>query len=94
MNQNLTKAELVAAISKQTRVEIPFVAEILESFMENVKKTVAQGDTIQLRGFGTFGNKYRAKKTARNINAEKQIIVPAHNVAYFKPSREFKAKEL
>lgn len=48
----------------------------------------AQG-TRYLRGFGTFQPKKRAEKKARNITAGTTIIVPAHEVAHFKPSKSF-----
>ncbi len=45
---------------------------------------------IYLRGFGTFQVKERAEKTARNISKNTTIVIPAHNIPFFKPSAEFK----
>lgn len=46
-------------------------------------------EPVYLRGFGTFQPKKRAEKKARNITAGTTIIVPAHEVAHFKPSKSF-----
>ena len=53
---------------------------------------VASGETIYLRGFGSFGPKVRAKKTARNISNNTTIIIPEHTAPYFKPSKSFVKK--
>ena len=55
--------------------------------MINVKDLVAEGETIYLRGFGSFGPKKRAKKTARNISNNTTIIIPEHFAPFFKPSK-------
>ena len=44
---------------------------------------------VYLRGFGSFIIKHRAEKTARNISRNTTIIVPAHNIPAFKPSKAF-----
>jgi len=85
----MTKAELVSEIVLQTRYDRATVLNVLEAVMFNVKKTVAEGDGVFLRGFGTFTTKTRAKKVARNITAKKSVVVPEHKIPYFKPSDDF-----
>ena len=58
--------------------------------MQNIKKGVATGDDVYLRGFGSFVTKTRAQKIARNITKATSIVVPEHKIPYFKPSNEFK----
>jgi len=88
----LTKLELVKTISQRTGIERQDVTAVLESMMNNVKEFVAEGETIYLRGFGSFGPKLRAKKTARNISNNTTIIIPEHTAPQFKPSRSFVKK--
>ncbi len=85
----MTKAELVNAIAIQTGYDKTTIMAIVESMMENVKKTVAEGENVYLRGFGSFITKTRAKKIARNISKNTSIVVPEHKIAAFKPSDEF-----
>jgi DNA-binding protein HU-beta len=66
------------------------VLAVVEEFMTTVKDTVANGDNVCLRGFGTFELKKRAAKTARNISKNTIVNIPARNIPYFKPAREFK----
>jgi len=85
----MIKAEIVNKIAKQIKVERSEVLKIVEAFMKEVKNSLTDGENVYLRGFGTFFIKHRAEKLARNISKNKTIIVPAHNIPYFKPSKEF-----
>jgi DNA-binding protein HU-beta len=85
----MTKAEIVNKISQETNIEKSEVLETIEVFMRTVKNSLQNGENVYLRGFGTFQIKYRAEKTARNITKNTSIIIPAHNIPYFKPSKIF-----
>lgn len=86
----MTKAEIVSAISDQTGLEKEAVIACVESFMAVVKNSLAKGENVYLRGFGTFSIKERAAKAARNISKGTSINIPAHNIPSFKPCPEFK----
>ena len=86
----MTKAEIVAEISKQTGVERAAALQVLESFMAIVKDQTCNGEDIFLRGFGTFTTKTRAAKVGRLIKENKSVVVPAHKIPYFKPCEDYK----
>lgn len=65
------------------------VQETIEAFLINIKDALKTGESVYLRGFGTFANKKRAKKIARNISTNTAIILDAHFVPNFKPSKIF-----
>lgn len=85
----MTKAELTQEISNKTGIDKRTVLTIIESLMTELKESLAQGEDVYLRGFGSFIIKRRATKTARNISKNTTILVPAHNIPSFKPSKEF-----
>ncbi len=85
----MTKADIINQISKETGIEKVAVQKTVESFMESVKASLEQGNNVYLRGFGSFIVKHRAEKTARNISKNTSIIIPAHNIPAFKPSKTF-----
>lgn len=62
---------------------------IVEAFMENIKDSMAAGNDVFLRGFGSFVVKQRARKVARNISKNTSIEIPAHSVPAFRPAKEF-----
>lgn len=86
----MTKAEIAAEISKQTGIDKASVVTVIEGFMTAVKESLAHGENVYLRGFGTFLIKERAEKTARNISKNTTLIIPAHNIPAFKPADCFK----
>ncbi|MDO9512227.1 MAG: HU family DNA-binding protein [Bacteroidales bacterium] len=85
----MTKAEIVAEISGKTNVEKVAVQHIVEAFMDSIKNSLANGENVYLRGFGSFVIKRRAEKTGRNISKNTTIIIPAHNIPSFKPAKTF-----
>ncbi len=88
----MTKADIVNEISTKTGVEKVKIKEIVESFMDIVKGSLEKNENVYLRGFGSFIIKKRAEKTARNISKNTTIIIPAHNIPAFKPSKTFMQK--
>lgn len=86
----MTKAEIVTEIAKQTGIEKAAVLTVVEQLMTVIKDSLANGDNVYLRGFGSFIVKQRAEKTARNIGKNTTLIVPAHNIPAFKACDSFK----
>lgn len=85
----MTKAEIVNEIAKTTGIEKAAVLATLENFMEIVKESLANGENVYLRGFGSFIVKTRCEKTARNISKNTTIIIPEHKIPAFKPAKVF-----
>lgn len=88
----MTKADIVDNISNKLGFEKIETQRIVEEFMQEVKGSLTGGENVYLRGFGSFIVKQRAEKTARNISKNTTIIIPAHNVPAFKPSKTFVEK--
>mgnify|MGYP001396505358 FL=1 len=85
----MTKADLVSDISDKTGVERIAVQAAVEAFMDSIKSALEKGENVYLRGFGSFVVKERAEKTGRNISKNTTLIIPAHNIPSFKPSKTF-----
>jgi len=80
---------LVAAISEKTGVPKVDVLVTLESFFQEVKNSLAEGENVYVRGFGSFVVKKRAKKIGRHIKKNIAIEIPEHYIPAFKPSKVF-----
>ena len=61
----MTKADIVNEIAKNTGVEKVAVQKTVEAFMETIKASLVNGESVFLRGFGSFVTRKRAEKTAR-----------------------------
>jgi DNA-binding protein HU-beta len=88
----MTKAEIIAEIASKTGIEKIDVQETVETFFKVVKNSMAEGENVYVRGFGSFIVKKRAKKTARNISKNTAIIIPEHFIPSFKPAKIFLEK--
>ena len=87
----MTKAEIVNEVAKSTGIEKVAVQNVVEAFMDSVKDSLAKGNPVYLRGFGSFSVKHRAEKAARNITKNTTMTIPAHDVPAFKPAKVFVA---
>lgn len=85
----MRKADLVTAIAEKTGVAKVDVLVTLESFFTEVKDTLAHGDNVYIRGFGSFVIKKRAKKVGRHIKKNVAIEIPEHFIPSFKPAKVF-----
>lgn len=88
----MTKAELVNQVALKTGYDKTTILNVIEAAMADIKKSVADGENVYLRGFGSFITKVRAEKVARNITKNTSMVVPEHKIPAFKPGREFTAE--
>jgi DNA-binding protein HU-beta len=85
----MRKADLVSTISEKTGVAKVDVLVALESFFSEVRNSLADGENVYIRGFGSFVIKRRAKKVGRHIKKNKAILIPEHFIPSFKPAKVF-----
>jgi nucleoid DNA-binding protein len=88
----MTKSELIKEIATKTNVSNKTVEDVINVAIAVSIDTVAKGDSIVIKGFGTLAPKYRKAKKARNIRSGVSIDVPAYYAPAFKPSTDFKEK--
>ncbi len=88
----MTKADVIAQISDQTGIDKADVSATVEAFFSVIKNSMADGNNVYVRGFGSFVNKKRARKVARNISKNTAIIIDEHFIPSFKPSKVFVEK--
>ena len=85
----MTKAEVISKISEKTGIDKADVQVTVEALFNVVKNSMADGENIYVRGFGSFVNKKRAKKVVRNISKNTAMVIDEHFVPSFKPSKVF-----
>ena len=88
----MTKAEIITEIADKTGIDKADVAATVEALFNVVKSSMAEGENVYVRGFGSFINKHRAKKIARNISKNTSMVIEEHYVPSFKPAKEFTQK--
>lgn len=87
----MNKAQLIEKIATETKVSKAQAEMILDSAIENIKKSVKKGDDVKLVGFGTFTKAKRKARTGRNPQTGKAIKIPAAFTPKFRAGAEFKS---
>lgn len=85
----MRKAELVNIIAEKTGVPKVDVLVTIETFFNEVKDTLSDGENVYIRGFGSFVIKKRAKKIGRHIKKNIALEIPEHYIPAFKPAKIF-----
>jgi DNA-binding protein HU-beta len=85
----MTKIELVKKVAEKTGIDQPTALAAVEGVIETLKEAQINKEDVFIRGWGTWTLKHRAEKTARNISKNVTMIVPAHDIPYFKPCKDF-----
>ena len=90
----LTKAEIVENIKrKNTKLNREDIHDIIDDLFDVMKAGLAEGKTIELRGFGTFEVRTRAgRKRARNPKSGENVSVEDHSVVFFRPGKELQER--
>lgn len=86
----MNKTELVDAIAQECDLSKVAAQRVLESVLNNIVKTVANGDSIQLVGFGTFASGKRAARTGRDPRTGESINIAAATTVKFSAGKAFK----
>ena len=86
----MNKTELVAAAAEKAGLSKKDTETALNAALETITAALADGDKIQLVGFGSFEVKDRAARTGRNPKTKEPIEIPASKLPMFKPSKALK----
>jgi DNA-binding protein HU-beta len=86
----VNKSQLVEEIARRTKLPARDVANVVDSLTAIIQRSVVRGEKVVLSGFGTFHRRSRARRTARDIWADKPMRVPATNVPAFKAGKPFR----
>lgn len=86
----MNKRELVTEVATRTGREPAVVAEVVDALVDAIVGSVSAGEKVVIQGFGTFLRKARARRVARDINADRKVVVPATHVPAFDPGKPFR----
>ena len=90
-DEKLKKNDLIESVDLNTKIEKHEIQVIFDSLLEQLKLSLENGKTIELRGFGTFEKRLRkGRSNARNPKTGEAVSVEPHYVAIFRPGKELK----
>jgi integration host factor subunit beta len=86
----MTKADLIEEVAAITDLNKKASEVVVNTFFQSIVESLAGGDKVELRGFGTFKLRQRRARQGRNPKTGEIVQVPAKVVPYFKPSKELR----
>lgn len=86
----MTKADLARSIGKQHNLTQKEAVRVVDAILETISDALAEGEKVELRGFGSFTVKKRPGRTARNPKTGDKVYVPPKATPAFKASKALK----
>lgn len=88
----MNKSELIEAIAQETNLSLKDANSIVETILGTMTETLATGENIEIRGFGSFVIKEYQSYQGRNPKTGEVIDVPPKKLPFFKVGKELKER--
>lgn len=89
----MTKSELIEQLAqRQAHLKADDVDLAVKSLLEMMGAALAQGQRIEIRGFGSFSLHYRPPRLGRNPKTGEAVALPGKHVPHFKPGKELRER--
>ncbi|WP_313890996.1 HU family DNA-binding protein [Psychrobacillus sp.] len=86
----MNKTELVNSVAEATELSKKDASKAVEAVFESIQTALADGEKVQLIGFGNFEVRERAARKGRNPQTGLEIDIAASKVPAFKPGKALK----
>ena len=86
----MNKAELINAVAEKADLSKKDCEAAVNAAIDVITAALANGDKVQLVGFGAFEVKTRAERVGRNPKTREEISIPASKVPVFKAGKALK----
>ena len=87
----MTKSELIELlIDQQSHLPVKDVEQSIKAMLEHMSDSLANGERIEIRDFGSFSLHYRAPRIGRNPKTGESVELNAKYVPHFKPGKELR----
>lgn len=86
----MTKRELVIEVAEQLGFTQNEVASIVQTTLDTITQSLAEGQRLELRNFGVFDVKTRDSRVGRNPRTGEEVQIEAKRVPGFKPGKALK----
>ncbi len=86
----MTKAELIAAVAEKAGLTKKDADRVVAATFETIAQAMANGDKVQISGFGIFDTKKREARTGLNPRTKETIQIPATTQPVFKAGKALK----
>jgi integration host factor subunit beta len=89
----MTKSELIALLAAENPLLYQRdVERIVTTIFDEITTALANGDRVELRGFGAFSVKERGARTGRNPRTGESVEVEEKYIPYFKTGKQLRER--
>ena len=89
----MTKSELIDRLAEDQKHLAHLDVELgVKSILEQMSGSLASGQRIEVRGFGSFSLHYRAPRMGRNPKTGEAVALPGKHVPHFKPGKALRER--
>lgn len=89
----MTKSQLIERlVDKNPQLSVRDVELVVKSMLDQMSESLAYGDRIEIRGFGSFSLHYRAPRVGRNPKTGESVRLDGKYVPHFKPGKELRER--
>ncbi|EAR09380.1 integration host factor beta subunit [Reinekea sp. MED297] len=87
----VTKSELIERIvDRQGQLSVRDVELAIKTMLDHMAQALAEGERIEIRGFGSFSLHYRSPRVGRNPKTGESVELEGKYVPHFKPGKELR----
>ncbi|MEW5954088.1 MAG: HU family DNA-binding protein [Bacillota bacterium] len=86
----MNKQELIATVAEKTELTKKDAEKAVNAIVASIGEALAQGEKVQLVGFGTFEIRERAARKGRNPQTGEEINIAAAKVPVFKAGKQLR----
>lgn len=91
LEQRVIKLDIINEVVTKTGITKSKAELAVETVFEGMKKALARGDRIELRGFGVFNVRPRKTGIGRNPRTGAEVNIPPGKAVRFKPGKELQS---
>lgn len=86
----MNKSELIKSLSEQTNISIDEATLVVNTFVDNMKNALLEGDHVEIRGVGSFKVKEYGAYAGRNPRTGQKVEVESKRLPFFRAGKELK----
>jgi len=89
----MTKSELIERLAgEQTHLSQADVELAVRSILDQLSRALADGERVEIRGFGSFSLHFRPPRMGRNPKTGEPVALPGKHVPHFKPGKALRER--
>ncbi len=87
----MTRSDLAGKVAEKIKINKKEAEPVINALIESINDVLAEGDNVEIRGFGSFRVRDRNARVGRNPKSGELVNIPAKQVPFFKAGKELKA---